>query len=219
MQDDERKIPIHSGVKRSMIKVKTELCQHFGSDTITRVVFIIQLSYIDAGWREKKIPIHFGVKTELYQHFGSDTITWLVFNVYLSYFIHRCRMIRGRYLYILASKVKVATELCQHFGSDKITCVVSTYSFHISYIEAGWRKEDTYTRWGQKVKVTTERCQHFGSDTITLVVFKVQLSYFIHRCRMVRGRYLYIWCQKVTGQGHNVTLSTLWDYSLCPRPF
>ena len=50
--------------------------------------------------------------------------------------------------------------------------------------------------------------QHFGSDTITWVVFMVQLSYFIHRCRMVRGRYLYILRSK--GQGHNWTLSTLW---------
>ena len=65
MQDGERKIPIHFRVKRSKVKVTTELCQHFGSDTITWV---------------------------------------LVFNVQLSYFMHRCRMARGRYLYMLGSK-------------------------------------------------------------------------------------------------------------------
>ena len=54
---------------------------------------------------------------------------------------------------------------------------------------------------GSKVKVRTELCQHLGSDTITLVVFSVELSYFIHRCRMVRGRYLYILGSK--GQSHN----------------
>ena len=43
---------------------------------------------------------------------------------------------------------------------------------------------------GSKVKVTTELYQHFGSDTITLVVFNVQLSYFIHRCRMMREMYI-----------------------------
>ena len=143
---------------------------------------------------------------ELCQHFGSNTITWVVFNVPLSYFIHRCRMARGRYLYILGSKVKATTELCQHFGSDTITLVV--FNVQISYIDTGWWEEDTYTFWSPKVKVTTELCQHFGSDTITWVVFNVQFSYFIHRCRMVRGRYLYILESK--GQGHYGTLSTLW---------
>ena len=71
------------------------------------------------------------------------------------------------------------------------------YSFHISYIDVGWREEDTYTFWGQKVKVTTELCQHFDSDTITELVFNIHLSYFIHRCRMARGRYLYILRSKV----------------------
>ena len=53
-----------------------------------------------------------------------------------------------------------------------------------------------------------ELCQLFGSDTRTWVVLNVQLSYFIHRCRMLRGRYLYIFGSK--GQGHNWTLSTVW---------
>ena len=48
-------------------------------------------------------------------------------------------MVGGRYLYILGQKVTVTTELCQHFSS-------------ISYINAGWREEDTYLFWGQKVK-------------------------------------------------------------------
>ena len=44
MQDDGRKILIHFGIKRSKAKVTTELCQHFGSDTIT-LVFNVQLLY------------------------------------------------------------------------------------------------------------------------------------------------------------------------------
>ena len=43
MQDGERKIPIHFWLKRSKVKVITELCQGFGSDTITLVVFEVQL--------------------------------------------------------------------------------------------------------------------------------------------------------------------------------
>ena len=65
-------------------------------------------------------------------------------------------------------------------------------AFILSYIDAGWQEKGTYTFLGQNVKVTSELCQHFGSDTITWVFFNVQLSYSIHRCRMVRGRYLYI---------------------------
>ena len=44
--------------------------------------------------------------SSVHQHFGFDTITWSVFNVHLSHFINRCRMIRGRYLCILGSKVQ-----------------------------------------------------------------------------------------------------------------
>ena len=40
----------------------------------------------------------------------------------------------------------------------------------------------------------------------------VQRTDFIHICRMVRERYLYIFRQKVKSQGHNGTLSTLWDW-------
>ena len=61
MQDGEWKIPIHFGIKRSKVNVTMELCQHFGSDTITGVVFNVHPSYfihrcrmvsgnIDAGW-------------------------------------------------------------------------------------------------------------------------------------------------------------------------
>ena len=51
MQDAQRRIPIHFGFKRSIVKVTTKLCQHHGSDTITRVFFNVQLSYlyIDTG--------------------------------------------------------------------------------------------------------------------------------------------------------------------------
>ena len=49
--------------------------------------------------------------------------------------------------------------------------------------------------------------KHFGSESMTWVVFNVQLSYFIHRCRMVRESYLYI--LQFKGQCHNGTLSTL----------
>ena len=72
MQDGERKIPIHFEVKMSKAKVTTDLCQHFGSDAITSVVFSVQISN----------------------------------------FIHRYSMVRGRHLYILRSKFKVATEFC-----------------------------------------------------------------------------------------------------------
>ena len=113
------------------------------------------------------------------------------------------------------SKV-VTMELCQHFGSDMITWVV--FNLQLSYLVLTlWLEEDTYAFWGLKVKVTMELCQHFGSDTITWVVFNVQLLHFIQRCRMVRGRYLYIgagWQEEDTYlfwvQGHNGTLSTLW---------
>ena len=63
---------------------------------------------------------------------------------------------------------------------------------------------------GSKCQGHNGTFQHFGSGTITWVVFSIQLSYFIHICRMVRGRYLYILGSK--GQGHNGTLSTLWDW-------
>ena len=131
MQDDGRKILIHVGVKRS--RSQLNYCKHFGSDTITWVVFNVQISYIDPGWWEED-AYTFGIKRSRSQmnyckHFGSDTITWVVFNVQFSYFKHRCRMVRGTYLYILGSKVW--TELCQHFGSDTITSVVC--NFQVSY--------------------------------------------------------------------------------------
>ena len=80
----------------------------------------------DGEWTK---PIHFGVERSkvkatmnLCQHFGSDTINVVVFNAQLSYFIHRCRVARGRYLYMLGSKgLRSRSQLCQHFGSDMIT--------------------------------------------------------------------------------------------------
>ena len=87
------------------VKVKPKLCQHFGSDTITWVVFNVQPSYFIHRWR---MMWSWGPKVKvtpkLCQNFGSDTITWVVFNVQLSYFIHRWRMVRGRYQCILGSK-------------------------------------------------------------------------------------------------------------------
>ena len=44
MQDGERKIPIHFGVKRSKVKITKKLYQHFGSGTITfTVIFNVKL--------------------------------------------------------------------------------------------------------------------------------------------------------------------------------
>ena len=80
------------------------------SDTITWVIFNVQLSYFIHRCRmwEEDTYTFWGPKvkvtTELCQQFGSDMITLLVFNVQLSYFIHRWRMVKGRYLYILGSK-------------------------------------------------------------------------------------------------------------------
>ena len=45
MQDDKRKIPIYFGAKRSKVKVTTERCHPFSSDTITWQVFNVQHSY------------------------------------------------------------------------------------------------------------------------------------------------------------------------------
>ena len=44
MQDGEGEIPIYFWVKRSKVMVTTELCQHFGSDTITWVIYNVQLN-------------------------------------------------------------------------------------------------------------------------------------------------------------------------------
>ena len=113
MQDGERKISIHFGIKRSKVKVTTEHCLHFGSDTITSVVF----------------------------------------NEQLSYFVHRCRMVRGRYLFILwfkgqGQKLNFVNTLVL---TRKLKYVLK-YSFHISYIDAAWWEEDNYTISGQGFK-------------------------------------------------------------------
>ena len=67
---------------------------------------------------ERKIPIHFGSKGE--GHNGTMSTLWFWHNDLSSFqrtsFIHRCRMAKGRYLYILGTKVKVTTELCQLFS-------------------------------------------------------------------------------------------------------
>ena len=53
-----------------------------------------------------------------------------------------------------------------------------------------------------KVKVTADICQHFGSETIvwSWIVSKVQISYFIQRCRILRGRNLCILGSNVRSQ-------------------
>ena len=52
--------------------------------------------------------------------------------------------------------------------------------------------------------------QYFGSDTITWLVFKAELSYIIHRLRMIRVRHYTFWSNEVKGQGRKWTLSTPW---------
>ena len=205
------------GPKGESSRTSTELCKLFGSDTtasgfqhtpcirrcrrarqiailfgskdqghtelVNRLVltwyFNIQLSnsYIDAGfWEEEGSGQGHQLK---FTSFGSDMITWACFNIQLSYFIHRCRMARGRYLYmyILGSKSQSPTELCYN-----AFVLHSTYSFDILYMDA-WCEEV----WDQKV--TGQR--HKLDCQITWACFNIQLSYFIHRCRMARGRYLY----------------------------
>ena len=99
---------------------------------------------------ERTISTHFKVKrskvtTELCQYFGSDAFTWEVFNVHLSYFIHtsRCMMVRGRYLYILRSKVKITDELCHYICSDKITWVIFNKQL-LHFIHSCWLVRGRY---------------------------------------------------------------------------
>ena len=200
MQDGERKIPIHFGVKGQGHN-RTLSTLWFWQDNLSNFQHTAFKFHTYMQYGERKIHLHFGSKVKvtmiLCQHFGSDTITWVLFNIQLSYFIHRCRIVRRRYLYIFGSKVKVTMELCQHFGSDTITSVI--FNIQLSYFIHRCRmvRGRYLCILGSKFKVTSEYCQHFGSDTITWVVFNVRLSYFIHRCRMVKGRYLYILGSKV----------------------
>ena len=114
MQDYKTNIPIHLRAKK--VKVTTELCQHFGSDRNSWVVFNIQLSYsihickIMRGTSLHEIDTYIfwsqkvRVTIEICHHLGSDTKTWVVLNIQLSYLIHRCSMVRPRYLFFLGSK-------------------------------------------------------------------------------------------------------------------
>ena len=74
----------------SKAKVTTELCRHFGPNTITGVVFNVKLScfiHRCRVWLEEDTYRLWGQKvtTELSQHFGSDMITLkVVFNVRIS---------------------------------------------------------------------------------------------------------------------------------------
>ena len=69
-------------------------------------------------------------------------ITCIVFNIHLSYFIHRCRMVRERYLYIFGSKFKILNRylsltilhLCiNHFCNNKCRAFI----FHICIFFCG----------------------------------------------------------------------------------
>ena len=181
------------------VKFTTELCHCFCSYTISWAFFNVELSYFIHRCRMVRgrylyiLRSIVKVTTELCQYFGFDTITWVVFNVQLLYFIHRSKIVRGRYLYIFRSKGQChnGTLSLLWFWHDNLSSF-STYNYHISYIDLKRKLPIHFEVQGSKVKVTTERCRLFGSDPITRVVFNIQLSYFIHRCRMVRGKYLYI---------------------------
>ena len=63
--------------------------------------------------------------------------------------------------------------------------------------------------WAQRSRSHTDLCKHFSSDIITYLVFDIQISYFIHRCRMARED-IYTFCgQKVNEQIHNQHFSSL----------
>ena len=129
--------------------------QHIGSDTITWVVFNVQLSYsyIDAGWREEGTYTVWGQMVKGQGHFWTLSTLW--------------------------------------FWHNSLSSFQRTPFIFYTYMQDGERKIPIHVGVKRsKPKVTTEICQHYGSDTITWVVFNIQLSYFINRCRMVRGRYL-----------------------------
>ena len=133
-------------------------------------------------------------------------ITWVVFYVQLSYFIHRCRMVRGRYLYILGSKVKVTTELCQRFGSDTITWVV--FNVQLSYFIHRCRMV-----WERYLYILGSKGKNQGHNrTLSTLWFShnnlgsFQCTAFIFYTKMQDGER--IWGSK--GQDHNRTLSRLW---------
>ena len=126
---------------------------------------------------KREMPIHFGVQRSRSQR--NFVNTWVVFNIQLSYFIHRCRMARGRYLFILGSKGQghnrtLSTLWFWHY--DLSSFQRTAFIFHTK-MQDGERKMLLHF-WVKrsKVKVTTELCQHFY----------VQLSYLIHRYRMAR---------------------------------
>ena len=119
--------------------------------------------------------------------FGSHAITWQVSNIQLLYFIHRCRIVRRRYmrLYIIlmqngkrmmsiyfgvkGSKVKVKTVWCKMVrGRCRLYILVSRGHMSRSKLTLS-------TLW-------------FWHDNFNSFQLKLQISY-VNICRMVRGRY------------------------------
>ena len=66
----------HLYIFRSKVKVTTELCQHFGSYTITWVVFNIQISYTDAGWWEEDTYTFWGQEVKDQGHNWTLSTLW-----------------------------------------------------------------------------------------------------------------------------------------------
>ena len=91
------------------------------------------------------------------------------------------------------SKAKVTTATLW-FWHDNLTSFQNTaFILSISYVDAGWREEDTYTFWlkRSKVKVKTELCQHFcvkvNNIAINLVAKRCKYKYWITFCLCSRA--------------------------------
>ena len=70
------KILIYFGIKRSKIKVTRELCQHFGPDTISLVVFNLQISYIVEVWLEEDTYLFWDHKVNGQGQEGTLSTLW-----------------------------------------------------------------------------------------------------------------------------------------------
>ena len=71
MQDGDRKIPMHFGIKG---QGHNGTLSTFGSDTITGVVFNVQISYIDAGWCEEDAYTFWGQRSRLQRNFVNTSV-------------------------------------------------------------------------------------------------------------------------------------------------
>ena len=132
----------------------------------------------DAEW---KIPIHFGVKrskvqvtTGLRHYFGSDTITcqWVVFNIQLSYLMHRCRMVRQRYLYLFGVKrlkVNVTSELYQRYGPyTNLSSFQCTYFIFVEDALQTYRK-----RWSKKEGVGVHALNDWKNEFLRIIDIRI----------------------------------------------